>query len=197
MTRRLALPAVLASLALTACPPELTDDQPPPNPQSTAFLLQFDSCGELQEHVATAWTDALVQSGYGNGWGWLEGDASDGAPPSDSGPTDYSDTNTQEEGVDEPDIVETDGEYVYVANRGELTIVDSWPADETRKVGSLALDNDAWYPSGMFLREDRLVVYGYDWTRSTTRRGGTPATERASRSSTCRTAPIRRCSARS
>ncbi len=164
MARHLILPAMLASVALTACPPELPDEQPPPNPDTATFLIQFDSCDELTEHVAEAWTDALVQSRYGYGWGWLEGDDVDGeAPANDSGPDDYSETNTQEEGVDEPDIVETDGEYIYVANRGELTIVDTWPAEESHKVGSLPLDNDNWYASGMFLQDDRIVIYGYDW----------------------------------
>ena len=151
-------------LMLSACPVELPPDQVPPPQGSDAFLLQFDSCDELQDHVETAWLEALVASRYGGGWGWLEGDDDVADPAGDGdGPSDWSDTNVQEEGVDEPDIVETDGERIYVANRGELTVVDSWPPEDTAIVGRLALDTDDWYPRGMFLRDDRIVVYGYDW----------------------------------
>ena len=38
-------------------------------------------------------------------------------------PASFSGTNTQEVGVDEGDIVETDGEYVYVANTDGLRVV--------------------------------------------------------------------------
>ena len=41
----------------------------------------------------------------------------------------FSETNTQEVGVDEGDIVETDGEYVYVANSDGLRIVSVEDAD--------------------------------------------------------------------
>ncbi|MHC4715735.1 MAG: calcium-binding protein, partial [Planctomycetota bacterium] len=43
---------------------------------------------------------------------------------------DFSDTNVQEVGVDEADIVKTDGEYLYVLDGDELVILDAWPADE-------------------------------------------------------------------
>ena len=38
--------------------------------------------------------------------------------------TDHSETNTQIAGIDEADIVETDGHYVYTFTNGELVIVD-------------------------------------------------------------------------
>lgn len=42
----------------------------------------------------------------------------------DAGAGDSSDTNTQEEGIDEPDAVENDGEHVYVVDEQELVILD-------------------------------------------------------------------------
>lgn len=41
-----------------------------------------------------------------------------------AGDGDSSDTNTQEEGIDEPDVVENDGSFVYVVDQDELVILD-------------------------------------------------------------------------
>jgi uncharacterized secreted protein with C-terminal beta-propeller domain len=162
--RRLITPIVLAllPLVLVACPPDLQDEQP--EPPGMHYLVQFNSCPDLKEHVAEAWTENLVQSRYGwYGGGWLETDddvaPNDGA--GDEGPSDYSETNTQEVGVDEPDLVKTDGEYIYIAQAGELTIVDSWPPEETNKIASLEFEQDA--PYAMFLLDDRILLYSYAW----------------------------------
>lgn len=156
-----ALAASAAALALVACPPSIPEDVPvPPGIQ---YLIRFDSCPEMKDHVAEAWTENLVRSRYGWYGGWLAEDGAEGAPndSGDEGPSDYSDTNVQEEGVDEPDLVKTDGDYIYVAQRGELTIVDSWPPEDTAKVASLPLSDSE--PFSMFLLEDRVLLYSYAW----------------------------------
>ena len=48
---------------------------------------------------------------------------------SDEGSTDYSTTNVQVEGVDEPDIVKTDGLYLYVLADQTVYILKANPAD--------------------------------------------------------------------
>ncbi len=65
------------------------------------------------------------------------------------GPT--SDTNTQVDGVDEADYVETDGRYLYVSRNGGLTILnaDSTVASQTTLSGNTV---------GQFLAGDRLTV---------------------------------------
>lgn len=62
-----------------------------------------------------------------------------------------SDTNTQVDGVDEADFVETDGNYLYVARNGKLTILgaDSVVASETTLSDNVV---------GAFLSGDRLTV---------------------------------------
>ena len=44
--------------------------------------------------------------------------------PSPTPATTTSDTNTQEEGIDEPDVVETDGDFVYLVDQDQLVILD-------------------------------------------------------------------------
>lgn len=65
------------------------------------------------------------------------------------GPT--SDTNTQVDGVDEADFVETDGHHLYVSRNGALTILnaDSTVASQTTLSGNTV---------GQFLSGDRLTV---------------------------------------
>lgn len=151
------LTALLAlALLLLGCPPDPPEGEPPPV-TSDAWLLRIASCDELRGDVTDAWLEALVQSRYGYWLDFAEGD--DDAPTADGdGPSDWSETNVQEEGVDEPDLVETDGEFIYIAQRGELRIVDSWPPADTASVASLPLDSNPW---SMFLDGDRVVTFGW------------------------------------
>ncbi len=67
-----------------------------------------------------------------------------------SGPGTYSRTNTQEQAVDEGDIVKTDGRTIYhvscsrdgeaSACRNELRIYSSWPAAQARLLGRFAIE---------------------------------------------------------
>lgn len=69
---------------------------------------------------------------------------------------DYSTTNVQEEGIDEPDIVKTNGSYVFYARRDTLFAVD---VDEgpLAVVGALKLESDV---HELLLRGSRLLVLG-------------------------------------
>lgn len=67
-----------------------------------------------------------------------------------SGPGTYSRTNTQEQAVDEGDIVKTDGRTIYhvscsrdgeaSACRNELRVYSSWPAAEARLLGRFTIE---------------------------------------------------------
>jgi uncharacterized secreted protein with C-terminal beta-propeller domain len=139
-----------------------------PASPSSARLRRFESCDDLQQRVTDAWIEEIVRWRYSS-WGWYDmgtgaGAAEDGAPSDSaaggdrSGPTEYSETNTQVEGVDEPDMVKTDGNYLYVLqqNTSELTIVKSWPVAEAAVESTLQLDG---WASSMFLQGDTLVVF--------------------------------------
>jgi len=80
-----------------------------------------------------------------------------GAAENDSakGAENYSETNVQTEGVDEADLVKTDGKYLFTLSGNELVIVDAWPADEAHEVSRVALKGN---PFSMFLDEGRVAV---------------------------------------
>ncbi len=69
---------------------------------------------------------------------------------------DYSKTNIQVEGVDEADIVKSDGEYLYIASGTNVIIMKAYPADDAEVVAEIALNGTI---SGLFVNGDRLVVF--------------------------------------
>ena len=77
-----------------------------------------------------------------------------------NGSLDYSETNVQVKGVDEADIVKTDGNYIYYVANNQLNIIKPDGAS-TKLVSSTLLGaSDAWwgYNSEMFLLGDRLMI---------------------------------------
>ena len=70
---------------------------------------------------------------------------------------DYSSTNIQELGVDEPDIVKTDGKYLYVIANSTIFIINAYPAEEAAIITSISL-NETQTPRNLFIKDDRLVI---------------------------------------
>lgn len=111
-------------------------------------------------------------SGLGSGSGYGHGSFSVGSASASAGATGsgrsgglttaaaHSSTNNQVAGVDEADIVKTDGQYVYLALNGALRIVE---AMHPRVVSTTRLSGTV---RELFVLGDRAVVY--------TSRGGTP-----------------------
>lgn len=77
-----------------------------------------------------------------------------GASQSQAGP-DYSGTNTQEQGVDEADIVKTDGEFLYLLSGSDLVIASAWPPEGLQEVSRTKLDGA---PQSLYLLDDRVMV---------------------------------------
>ncbi|KZE52835.1 hypothetical protein AV540_09465 [Brevibacillus parabrevis] len=73
---------------------------------------------------------------------------------------DFSTTNTQVQGVDEADIVKTDGTYLYQSTNREVRIVKAYPATEMRVVSRIGYENGLFTPLEMFVDDRRLVVIG-------------------------------------
>jgi len=74
----------------------------------------------------------------------------------DNSATDYSTTNIQVAGVDEADIVKTDGEYIYLASGNKTIIVRAYPPDQAQVLSEIELKGTV---IGIFINEDRLVVF--------------------------------------
>ena len=72
---------------------------------------------------------------------------------------DYSETNVQVEGVDEPDIVKTDGTYLYTLADQTLYILKAYPSGEAAILSKISFDDDISI-SNFFINDDYLIVFG-------------------------------------
>lgn len=87
----------------------------------------------------------------------------------ESAAVDYSETNVQVVGVDEADLVKTDGEYIYQVNKGRVLILKAYPSAEMQVVSTLTFAEENYQPLEIYVDDQYLVVigssrnyYGYD-----------------------------------
>lgn len=79
-------------------------------------------------------------------------------PYADTLVADYSTTNVQVIGVDEADIIKTDGDYIYLVTVNKLFIIKASPANSAQVVSLVTYDN--FTPGELFVSGDRLLVLG-------------------------------------
>ena len=168
-----------------ACGPDVS----PETHLDPRVLYGFEGCDDLLSYTKTQAKQLIDEYGniygydYSQGWwGWGEdaggtsgltggegdsagdsgGDPQPGDAPNGGGDgVDYSGTNVQELGVDEPDLVKTDGERILAFARGKLHFVDASGASPTLR-GSLDLGADTW-DAQMFMHEDRALLLVRTW----------------------------------
>ncbi|MBI2134193.1 beta-propeller domain-containing protein [Candidatus Woesearchaeota archaeon] len=73
-----------------------------------------------------------------------------------SGSDDFSKTNVQVEGVDEADIVKTDGKYIYTLSGNKMYIISAEPGN-SKPISEIPLKGEA---KEIFINEDKLVIFG-------------------------------------
>ncbi len=93
------------------------------------------------------------------GMAFAEEASFDSSAGSAGGTPDFSATNVQVEGVDEADIIKTDGDHIYALVNQDLYIIDARPAAEAEVLTKISFKNR---PQDLFLSGDRLVVFGTD-----------------------------------
>ena len=75
--------------------------------------------------------------------------------------TGYSTTNIQVAGVDEPDTVKNDGEYIYTVSGNTVFIVNASLPD----AGVVSrIECDDFAPAGIFVSGDRLAILGSNYS---------------------------------
>ncbi|MCP8316644.1 MAG: beta-propeller domain-containing protein [archaeon] len=70
----------------------------------------------------------------------------------------YSTTNIQVAGVDEADIVKTDGEYLYVVSGSKIYILRAYPPEQAEILSKITLNET--YSLEIYVNGDRLAVLG-------------------------------------
>ncbi|MFI6758152.1 beta-propeller domain-containing protein [Micromonospora sp. NPDC050417] len=187
--RRLARPtvviagsALLATLALVAgSSPSPTDERPirdPGVPAGGWQLVAFDSCAEALTQLRSAAKSSVGPWGFG-GANLLEdatggsrratvadaipagaAPAEAGAAPAEAGAADrYSGTNVHEAGVDEPDLVKTDGRRIVTVGDGALHVIDPVARQRTGRLELFpTTDPGRWDQNSLLLHGDRALV---------------------------------------
>jgi hypothetical protein len=122
-------------------------------------MVRFSSYSELKTFVnktgsiAGPWRYFLDSAKAGTATNAPAAAAAEGAY---SAPR-YSQTNVQVEGVDEADIVKTDGQYIYLVSNGKVLIIEAYPAENAKIVAEIPWNGTIF---GIYVNEDRLVLFG-------------------------------------
>ncbi|MDD4801427.1 MAG: beta-propeller domain-containing protein [Syntrophomonas sp.] len=74
--------------------------------------------------------------------------------------TQYSQTNVQVKGVDEADLVKTDGKYIYQVNQAKVLIIEAVPADQMKVIAAIEFEDAEFKPIELYLADDNLIVVG-------------------------------------
>jgi len=145
---------------------------PVPDPPFTEFpssLQRFVSYNQLKTFVE----ETVSNSSYYPSWGMGVMRSFKGAQVLESAadaavaaPGDYSTTNIQVEGVDEADLVKTDGLYIYIVSDYAVHIVRAYPPEEAELVSTITFDQMV---TNIYVDGDKLIAMTMDdpWVYST------------------------------
>jgi len=126
--------------------------------EASVSLNRFSSYEELKSFIFSGMEAARDLGRY---YGWTDlliaptvtkeasGQAFSDAPS-------YSTTTVQVEGVDEADIIKTDGRYIYIASGNAVTIVLAYPPEVAEVVSRMELNGTV---AGLFVNGDRIVLF--------------------------------------
>ena len=136
-------------------------------------LKKFSSYQEMADYLNTSLSVGGAYGGFYGGFGITSRDvlttavpvaAPTAAPVAEGGAgaksEDYSTTNIQVAGVDEPDIVKNDGKYIYTISGNKVVIVDAYPVDGAEIISEIEAARPGGYVTEIFINNDRLIVFG-------------------------------------
>ena len=166
---RIAFAVCIAATALTAGTIAYAMTKDGGHSFSDTLLQPFSSYDQLREFLAGMESRSNSSAYYMSPALSRE---SMGGMKYDQAPS-HSTTNIQVAGVDEADIVKTDGEYMYIASYDKVTIVKAYPSSDLANVTILDIEdilgfkpeNASAYVSGIYLHDTSLIVVlsVYEW----------------------------------
>lgn len=183
----------LISAAASACGTATSSDQPIGSQRveltkaadcnQLLTLLRGDAKAKVQKVADKMLQEGPTQYPYYSGGGGISGAGGFGASAGAAGsggagggaaggagaPSGHSETNTQVAGVDEADIVKTDGEHIYLLHGEELYVLDSWPAQSLAIEKSVGIEGT---PYEMFVDDGKAVVFSRVYVEDGSNAGG-------------------------
>jgi len=158
------LSTMVLTLVVAGCPPWWPPDGQ--TPEADAELVRFDSADDLLNYFKQQATERYRFRGGGLFWGGFAAPvdlaapgAAEGAGTNDQagGGQSFTTTNIQEIGVDESDVIKSDGTYFYIAKGRSLRIVRATPEDQMAEVGHLEVETAI---DSMYLFGSKLILLG-------------------------------------
>ena len=86
--------------------------------------------------------------------------ATEAVAGSESGLEDYSATNVQVQGVDEGDIVKTDGDYIYQVNKQRVVITKVNSPQSMKILSTISYTEKNLNPQELYLHDQKLIIIG-------------------------------------
>jgi uncharacterized secreted protein with C-terminal beta-propeller domain len=124
---------------------------------SSTTLSTFKDNTELERYLKEQFAKSIVDITSSGSGGSPDGPPDDSGPGNEGGQDsdtgDYTPTNVQEQGVDEADVVKTDGNYFYIAGRDKVSIVNTEPP--MQKISEVTVSG---YVDSLYIYKDLLVV---------------------------------------
>ncbi|WNS73533.1 beta-propeller domain-containing protein [Bacillus sp. DTU_2020_1000418_1_SI_GHA_SEK_038] len=89
-------------------------------------------------------------------------EASQESAAADTSGSNYSETNVQVQGIDEADMVKTDGSHIYQVVDGKVQIIKAAPAN-TMSLESVITFDHSFSPYQVFIYKDQLIIIGHSY----------------------------------
>lgn len=121
-------------------------------------MRTFMSFSEMEAYLKKGLTSNYYRGGYDL---FLKDYAVATNAQESAGTGDYSTTNVQVAGVDEADIIKTDGFFIYAVAGQTLYIIRAIPAENATILSEISFNSS--YNPEIYIDGDRLVVIGNDY----------------------------------
>ena len=141
--RKIGLVLIIAVLLLGACST--------PSPMEEEYFLPVVGSAAKLKSLLTAWGNVYRSPDL----------STDGDVKAMTNEGDYSATNVQVQGIDEGDLVKTDGTYLYHIVSDKVLITLARPAPSLAIVREI--HEEGFFPGALYVDSSRLVVIGWQW----------------------------------
>jgi len=133
---------------------------------SSFYVIGTAPATDLKTFTSFSEMEAFLQRGLSNSYrgtyGILVNEfAVKGGTLEFAGTQDYSTTNVQVAGVDEMDIVKTDGLFIFAVSGQTVYIIRAFPAENATIMSEITFNGS--YSPEIYISGDRLVVIGNDY----------------------------------
>lgn len=149
---------------------DVNDPETDTDEKVVASMKKFNSREEIKQFLEENRNSLSTQDGMGDSYFVRMGqgavnlesmaanslDASLGVKEK-SGSNDFSETNVQVEGIDEADIVKTNGEGIFVSSANNVFLLKAYPASDSKVMSVIKLDNRA---TNLYLQDNYLIIFG-------------------------------------